>query len=383
MPVRMSTALRRGGRLLTLLACAAVPALGLASREVPVFTVPVAAETPAALQQAMQAVLVRATGHASAATDPQLAPLVANAAQYVQGYEHGGQGEPLVDFNASALEQAISAAGRNVWNADRPFTLIVLSPPPGASQQAADAAAVQQAAEARGMPISIVPLAVREPNGRLLPSAKLLAMVHNLGAEQLLIGRDLTAASSLALPAPAPAAGMTMGGASDGAASAGAVPMPSDTWHWTLVTPFVTREFTGSITTGIDATVDLLAPPLEASPADRIARTPVRIEGLRTLDQYARVETMLAAVPGVRHSTVERIAGTTAVFDLWARGGASAVRRMLAISPRFKPLSANGMLAYEYVPAPPPASTPTARDAASAGQTDAPAVAASPPAPPL
>ena len=386
MLVRMSTALRRVGRLLTLLACTAVPALCLASREVPVFTVPVAAQTPAALQQAMQAVLVRATGHTSAATDPQLASLVANAAQYVQGYEHGGQGQLLVDFNAAALAQAIRAAGRNVWNADRPFTLIVLSPPPGASQQATDAAAVQQAAEARGMPISIVPLGVRDASGNLLPSETLLAMVHNLGAEQLLIGREMTPPSSLALPAPAPAPvsapGATTAGASDGTTSSMAVPAPTDTWRWTLVTPFLTRQFTGSITTGIDATVDLLAPPIEASPADSIAMMPVRIEGLRTLDQYARVETMLAAVPGVRHSTVERIAGTTAVFDLWARGGASAVSRMLAISPRFKPLSANGMLAYQYVPAPPPASTPAAPGASSAGQADAPAAAANPAVPP-
>ncbi len=378
MLVRMSTALRRVGRLLTLLTCTAVPALCLASREVPVFTVPVAAQTPAALQQAMQAVLVRATGHASAATDPQLASLVANAAQYVQGYEHGGQGQLLVDFNATALEQAISAAGRNVWSADRPFTLVVLSPPPGASQQATDAAAVQQAAEARGMPISIVPLAVRDANGNLLPSETLLAMVHNLGAEQLLIGHDVTppslappAPSPAGADAPAPAPAPGAAGASDGASSSAAVPVQTDTWRWTLVTPFVIRRFTGSITTGIDATVDLLAPPIEASPADSIAKTPVRIEGLRTLDQYARVETMLAAVPGVRHSTVERIAGTTAVFDLWARGGARAVSRMLAISPRFKPLSANGMLAYRYVPGPPPASTPTA-----------PASAANPAAPP-
>lgn len=377
MLVRMSTALRRVGRLLTLLVCTAVPALCLASREVPVFTVPVAAQTPAALQQAMQAVLVRATGHASAATDPQLASLVANAAQYVQGYEHGGQGQLLVNFSAAALEQAISAAGRNVWNADRPFTLIVLSPPPGASQQAMDAAAVQQAAEARGMPISIVPLGVRDASGNLLPAETLLAMVHNLGAEQLLIGRDMTPPSSLAPPAPSPAGAAASPAPvpAPGATPSVAAPAQTDTWRWTLVTPFATRHFTGSITTGIDATVDLLAPPVEASPADSIAKTPVRIEGLRTLDQYARVETMLAAVPGVRHSSVERIAGTTAVFDLWARGGASAVSRMLAISPRFKPLSANGMLAYQYVPAPLPG-------ASSAGQADAPASAAHPPPPP-
>ena len=92
MPVRMSIPLRRVGRLLTLLACATLPVVCRAAREVPVFTIDVADSTPAALAPAMQAVLVRATGHTRAASDPQLAALVVNAAAYVQGYQHGAAG---------------------------------------------------------------------------------------------------------------------------------------------------------------------------------------------------------------------------------------------------------------------------------------------------
>ncbi len=391
MLVLMSTAVRRIGRVLTLLAClAVVPAVCLASREVPVYTVDVAAQTPAALAQAMRAVLVRATGHARAANDPQLATLVSQATQYVQGYQQGPAGELQVTFKAAAIEQSIRAAGRSLWSADRPFTLIVLNPAPPLALQAADFAAVQQSAQTRGLPISIVPLAVRAANGQLLPSTALLAMVHNLGAEQLLIGEDLSTAASLTTAPTAPT-GATVSPAPPAAASTAGADTPAnaappDTWRWTLVTPFMTRQFTGSITTGIDATVRLLAPALQATPGDGIVETPVRIEGLATLDDYARVETMLAAVPGVHHSTVARVSGTAVVFDLWARGGAGTVSRMLASSPRFTPQTAAGMLTYRYVPppplpAPPPASAAAPQAAGSTAAPSTPATSAAAPPP--
>ena len=343
----MTPASRRVGRLLTLLICAALPAVCLASREMPVYTVDAAAQTPAALSQALRAVLVRATGHAEAAQDPQLAALVANAAQYVQGYQPGPTGTLLVTFQAGPLEHAIRAAGRNLWGADRPFTLVVLSPPPTQTQQAADSASVQRAAEVRGLPISVVPLTMRTADVRLLPSSALLAMAHNFGAEQLLIGRDVTAAT--------PVQGMAAATPVQGAAAPPPVP---DTWHWTLVTPFVTRQFTGSVTSGIDQTVDWLAPPLQASPGGGVAKTPVRIVGLRTLADYAQAETMLAAVPGVHQSTVRKIDGSTVEFELWARGGADGLRQVLAWSPRLKRQGSDGVLTYRYVAPPPVPSTP-------------------------
>ena len=354
MPARTITIFRRLRRVLPMLACAALPAVSHASHAVPVYTVNLAARTPEALAQAMRAALVRATGHRRVATDPALAPLVATAERYVLGYLPDRLGARQVMFDGPRIDQAIRAAGLSVWSPDRPFTLVVLNPAPRQRAQAGDTTAINQAAEERGLPISIVPLSVRDASGRLLSAESLLATVHRFSAEQLLVGHPVQTSSSLQgaqsggsaqfAPAPMPASPSAAGPSPDGAGQSGV-------WRWTLVTPFMTRRFTGSISAGIDGTVNLLAPPVEATAADQVSEVRVRIDGVETLPDYARVETMLAAVPGVERSTVARVAGTTALFHLWARGGAETVGPMLASSPRLKRIAASGGLAFRYAPA--------------------------------
>ena len=353
MPASTIPVFRRLRRVLPVLACAALTAVSHASHEVPVYTVNAAARTPAALGQALRAALVRATGHRQVATDPALAPLVAAAQRYVLGYLPGRHGSIQVMFDGAQIDQAIRAAGLSVWRPERPFTLVVLNPAPPRSEQDSDATVINQAAEARGLPISIVPLPVRDANGRLLPAESLLATVHRFSAEQLLIGHPVQnpsgrpgaqASGSGQLAPSMPAAPPYGTGASGGAGQ-------SAVWRWTLVTPFMTRQFTGSISAGIDRTVELLAPPVEATAADQISEVRVHIAGITTLPDYARVETMLAAVPGVERSMVARVAGATALFHLWARGGAGTLGPMLAGSPRFKRIAASGGLAFRYVPA--------------------------------
>ena len=322
------------------------------------FVVDVTAQTPAALQQAMRAALVRATGRQEAATDAVFASLVAAASQYVAGYQRGPQGELQVAFNGAAVDHAIAALGRSVWNADRPFTLIVLSPPPSRAEQAADHAALEQGAEARGLPISIVPLPVRDAGGNLLQPEALLALVHQFGAEQLLVGHPDAAAATV--PA-APAGSALQPSPAVAAAAAGTPPAVAQQWRWTLVTAFMRRTFTGPITAGIDGTVDLLAPSPQAASGEQAGEVRVHIEGIATLDDYARVELMLAAMPGVSRSDVARLGDDTAVFDLQARGGAAAVIRTLADSPRFRRIDdAGGNLRYRYLPASPRAPQPAA-----------------------
>lgn len=346
MPARIITAFCRLRRVLPLIACAALPAVSHAAHEVPVFTVNVAAQTPAALGQAMRAAVVRATGHSTSAADPALAPLVADAQQYVLGYLPGPHGTQQVMFNGAAVDRVIRAAGLSVWSPQRPFTLVVLSPPPSSDEQSVDAAAIGQAAEARGLPISIVPLTVRDAKGRLLPAETLLSTAHGFNAEQLLIGHSVA-------PAGGGAAQPGAGAQAPPAAAAPGTPAPPSLWHWTLITPFIARSFTGSIRSGIDGTVELLAPPPGA--AEQVSKVRVRIDGLATLPDYARVETMLAAVPGVSRSAVAQVDGTSALFDLWTRGGAAALGRLLAGSPRFKPIAGAKALAYRYEPPQPPA----------------------------
>ncbi|MGH8295641.1 MAG: DUF2066 domain-containing protein, partial [Steroidobacteraceae bacterium] len=175
--------------LLLLATCAALPAAAWAARPVPVFQVDVAGQSAPDLQQAMRDALVRATGRRESASDPVLAGLIADAPKYVQSYDRGPQGELQVIFNGAAVDKAIAAVDRSVWDPSRPFTLVVLYPPPDQADQAADQAALEQAAEQRGLPISIVPLPVADESGNVLPREPLLEMAHRYGAEQLLIGR--------------------------------------------------------------------------------------------------------------------------------------------------------------------------------------------------
>ena len=374
-------------RALLVLVCVMAPLSSWATRRVPVFLVDVAGQSVPALQQAMRAALVRATGRPESATDPAFAPLVAQASKYVVNYQRGPQGELQVAFDGAAVDRVITSLGHSVWSADRPFTLVVLDPMPDQADYQADHAAIGQAAEACGLPISIMPLPVMDANGRLLPRQALLQLVHRFGAEQLLVGQPPAAPAgsfsgpgaagapgvpeppqSLAAPAVAAAPSTAPAGGSAGSAAA-----PSQ-WRWTLVTPFMGRRFTGSVTAGIDGTVALLAPP-PASAADRSGMARVWIEDVSTLADYAHIEVMLAAIPGVSRANVSEVQGSTAVFELQARGGSATIARMLAGSPHFARVrSASGSLIYRYrpgavsappasFPAPPP---PTSRTPSSA-----------------
>jgi hypothetical protein len=326
-------------------ACAALPASAWAARPVPVFQVDVAGQTVPALQQAMREALVRATGRRASASDPVFGALIAAAPRYVQSYDRGPQGELQVIFNAVAVDKAIAALNRSVWDPDRPFTLVVLYPPPDEADQATDQSGLEQAAEQRGLPISIVPLPVADASGNLLSRQALLEMARRYGAEQLLVGRPpsiATASPGAAAPGGAPAGGGTAPppGAPAAAPSAAPAPVPGPgtaaaDWQWTLYTDFTSQTWNGSLTTGVDDTVDLLAPPAGPASASAPAHTEIEIEGVSSLADYANIEQMLGAVPGVSTASVRQVSGDAVVFDVTVRGGAAAIGRALSGSSSF------------------------------------------------
>jgi hypothetical protein len=344
---------------LLLAACAALPAAAWAARPVPVFQVDVAGQSVPALQQAMRAALVRATGRRESATDPVFAGLITDAPKYVRSYDRGPQGETQVLFDSAAVDKAIAAVDRSVWDPNRPFTLVVLYPQPDQDDQPADAAGLEQAAEERGLPISIVPLPITDAGGNLLSREALLEMAHRYGAEQLLVGSPPPAAA-------APPAGPPVNGAPSAppaAAQPGAAPSapagppqpgPPPDWQWKLYTDFTTQSWSGSLTAGIDDTVDSLAPPLGAAAANAPGQTEVEIEGVSSLADYANIELMLGAVPGVSAANVRQVTGDSVLFDLTVRGGGATIDRALSGSSSFTRVSpaapGAGTLVYRYRP---------------------------------
>lgn len=368
MPHRHTTAKSPIRAALLLAACVVLPAAAWAARPVPVFEVDVAGQSVPALQDAMREALVRATGRRESAGDPVFAGLIADAQKYVRSYDRGPRGELQVLFDGAAVDKAIATLDRSVWDPSRPFTLVVLYPPPDQDDQAADEAGLEQAAEERGLPISIVPLPVADASGNLLPREALLEMAHRYGAEQLLVGTPPATASAPqaaapgnAVPASPVPAGTPPVAASPaatqspaGAAPPSALPGAAVDWQWRLYTDFTTQSWSGPLTVGIDDTVDLLAPPAGAATANAPGRMEVEIRGISSLADYAQVELMLGAVPGVRAANAREIDGDSVLFDLTVRGGGATIDRALSSSPRFTRVApaaqGGGALVYRYRP---------------------------------
>ena len=301
--------------------CALLCALpAWAGRPVHVYEVDVEGQSAPALQGAMRVALVRATGRRESADDPALAGIVANAVKYVQTYTTGPRGVSLVVFEGAAVVGAITAAGRSVWDRDRPFTLVVLEPPrPRAAEDAARAELERVAAE-RGLPISLLPLTVVDGAGNLLSADALLQAAQRFGGDQVLIGRG-----------------------EDGGADS--------QLQWSLFTRVRSDSWSGPLASGIDHAVDLLVPTQGSSLAEVESEAQVHVDGVSTLTDYASVERLLQSTPGVRRANIAAADGDSVTFEVTVRGGAAGLEQTLGSSRHLVHTGgASSSVGYRYQP---------------------------------
>ncbi|HTB68919.1 MAG TPA: DUF2066 domain-containing protein [Steroidobacteraceae bacterium] len=273
-----------------------------ALRPVQVYQVTVrGASAASVVADGMREALVRATGRRDAAANPLLAGVVENAGQYLKGSRSLAGGAVQLDFDAARLGQAITAAGASLWDSNRPFTLVAISPVP--SGPAGDALRIQleQTAEGRGLPISLVPLAVADATGVPLPDDVVLQSAQALGGDAVLIGR--------------------------------ADPANPGQWQWHLVSSYTSEGWTGDSDVGVNGAADSLASVAINSGSKVLVQVAVQIAGVASLTDYARVEQLLRALPGVQSSGLTAAQGTTANFTVGMRGGGEALVRALTGSP--------------------------------------------------
>lgn len=299
-----------------------MPDAAFAGRVVRLYDVTIKGEATApAVQEAMRRVLIRATGRREAANDPTLSALVTEASRYVQGTRKVGAGDTQITFDGAALEQAIGAAGRSVWDRERPFTLVVFNPP--LSGPAAEAARleVEKTAESRGLPISLAPVPVVDASGVELPRDTVLQGAQRLGGDAVLIARGESAALN-------------------------------GVYQWTLQTPFATENWNGSLDAGVNGAVDALARVQDAAAPLAELEARVQVGGVSTLNDYAAVSRLLEGIPGTRKVTLAEVNGGAATFSVLVRGGVEAVDRALGNSSRLTRAGSggSGQLAYEYRP---------------------------------
>jgi hypothetical protein len=277
-------------------------------------------QSPSSVQDAMRETLVRATGRRESATDPALASIISDAQTYVKGYATPTRAQPQVMFDGVAVERAIVAAGRGVWDRNRPFTLVVLYPPLARGAEEAARDELDQAAITRGLPITVVPLSPVDASGNDLSRDAFMQMAQRYGGDAVLVGRADTGTANGQL-------------------------------QWTLHTSFSSESWSGPLSAGINGAVDNMAPTQGGSLAQTEAGARVEIDGVATLTDYANVARMLESAPGVRRVNVGAATGSVVMFDVIARGGGDAISHALAGSThlaRSDPSSAR--LAYQYRP---------------------------------
>ncbi|HEV7445796.1 MAG TPA: DUF2066 domain-containing protein, partial [Steroidobacteraceae bacterium] len=254
------------------LLCCAISCSAWAGRPVRVYEVDLkGGQSPASLQDAMREALVRATGRRESATDPAFTNLISEAQNYVKSYSPATRGQSQVIFDGVAVERAIVAAGRSVWDRNRPFTLVVLYPPLARTAEDATRVEVEQAAIARGLPVTLVPLSPVDAAGNDLTREALMQMAQRYGGDAVLVGRGDPGSANL---------------------------------QWTLHTNFSSESWSGPLATGVNGAVDTMASVQGGSLAQTEASARVEIDGVTTLADYANVERLLESMPGVRRANV-------------------------------------------------------------------------------
>jgi hypothetical protein len=284
----------------------------------------------AAFESAMRIVLVRVTGRRTAGEDPALAALVHGARRYVQQYRSAADGMLWVSFDGPAIERWLTQNSQPLWGHTRPATAVFLAVPGGAqggtvltqTDTSELKGAVDAAASARGVPL-IWPSAADLSRDHLeyaavsAASAGTLAeAAHRLGAEGVLVGK---------------------------AANAGAAAPVR--WSFTFKDKAI--EFTADAGEGPNRVADLYGEIFVASGA--VAPVDLEVTGIRELKDYAQVQTYLESIALVTHVGVEELGGETVHFRLTARGGADALKQMIALDGHLQPVAAgdNGILRFQ------------------------------------
>jgi hypothetical protein len=312
----MADMTRNAATFLLLLLCA-LSSDAWAGRPVRVYEVELkGGPSPASVQDAMREALVRATGRRESATDPALASIISSAETFVKGSPSKSQ----VIFDGAAVERAIVAAGRSTWDPVRPFTLVVLYPPPPRPADDAARAELNQDAIARALPITVVPLSPVDASGNDLSREALMQMAQRYGGDALLIGRSNAGNATGQL-------------------------------QWTLYTNFSSESWSGPLSAGINGAVDNLAPPQGGSLSQIEASARVEINGVANLTDYANVQRLLESAPGVRRVNVSAASGNVVMFDVVARGGGDALGHALTGTSHLAQQEASSArLAYQYRP---------------------------------
>lgn len=238
---------------------------------------PTTEERAAAFAQGLHRVAVRATGRSDAASSRAVTS--ADAGRYVQRYSTTPEKTLKVRFDREAVEGLLERAGLPVWPVERPLTRVVA---PGL-----DPAAVESAADQRGLPVAWAPSAA---------------------------GAESTEAVAV----------LSGSGTGDGIA-------------WTFTHAGERSTATGGVAVGIDLAADTLAGRYAPPSTRSVNPVVLRVHGVNGVADYAGLLSYLRSLSLVHDVAVESISGDTVRLRTAIRGDASVLARVAALDSRLRP----------------------------------------------
>lgn len=269
--------------LATALACiVAFPWTAQARADVALFevAVPLAgtteADRAAGMAEALRAVAVKASGRREAAGNATIRG--ADPAKYVQRYSTTADRKLKVGFDGGAIERLLAQAGLPLWPAERPLTLV--SAPVG------DPAAVEAAAQGRGLPIAWSR------------------------------GDETTAGAVLS--------GVPSGGGFD----------------WTFTHDGRSSTAHGSAEDGVHLAADALAARYATAATRTTSELVLRVGGMDELSDYAGLLSYLGSLSLVRSVGVDALDGEVVTLRVSLRGDGDLLARIAALDGRLRPASA-------------------------------------------
>lgn len=314
---------------------------GLHEAEVTVTDQSPAAQTQG-MQAALRAVLVKLTGDRGAAARGEAAALVRNAPNLVQQFKYRSEQVPAdgdgtlqdqlrlwVRFDATALERAMREAGLPLWGSQRPATLLWLGVESGGERSLVGgagapgvAAALQRQAERRGLPL-VLPLLDLEDSSQVGTAEvwggarePVLGASRRYGTEAVLSGTLLEAA-------PGQWEGRWV------------LYLGEERRNWSSQGPSPERL----MEEGVDWLADSLAARYTRTPGATAESLELVVEGVDSVDHYARVQRYLDGLDVVARWQLKRVEPGRLTFDVTARGGSQSLVQVVGLGTVLQPVA--------------------------------------------
>lgn len=289
--------------------------------------------TAAAMRAAMQRVLMRVTGKRDAAVDPELAPLVDHASDYVRSYGQPERQRMQVGFIEGNIEKKLRALNWPVWGDERPLTLLWVAVDLGNGDRAILPAngtsaewsgpmtdymqgltdAVDQVADERGLPVTLPLMDLQDLTAISFPEiwgdfdAQILAASRRYRPDAVLIARF-------------------------------SVSQFGTRAQWTLLRNGMRQVGVGSsLSDGLNWLADRYADEFSVIGGARVER--IRVRGVENLADYGRVLTYLEKLSILQSVDVDSFDGDVLNLRVTTRGDRSVLTRILTLGAVLVPAS--------------------------------------------